>query len=576
MSERAAQPTDAPAFQVLARRYRPQSFDQVVGQAPVVRTLTNALAAGRIAHAYLFCGTRGVGKTTMARLLAKALNCGQGPGTDPCNDCPSCREIAAGGSVDVLEIDGASHNKVDDVRDLQESLSYQPVRDRYRVVIIDEVHMLSRSAFNALLKTLEEPPPHVVFVLATTELEKIPATILSRCQHFTFRRIPRQELRAHLESVAGAEKLDLSRESLDLVARVASGSLRDALSALDQLVSFCGPSMADEEVEAVLGALPAARVDALLEAVATGDAPAALGALRASEDRGDDPARFAEALLARLRDLAVLKAAGADSGLVEATAEERDELSALAGRFGEDDLIRLFQMAAQLEPALRHSRQPRTLLELTALKMVKARGLTPLAELAASLGGGGTMGGAPAGGGRPGGATRGGGPPPGRTARQAAPHAPPPSAAPASPPPAGAVDLAPLRAAVESVKPAVAAFLDHAEGRMADGHLLLTFQPRHSFFKKSVELPGNLEALQRAVRDVLGPDMGVHLGLEERTGSEPEAPPAETDSDRRQRLLEAARSEPAVRSLASVFGAEIVDIKPLDPEAEPPPQESEP
>jgi DNA polymerase-3 subunit gamma/tau len=365
-------------FQVLARRYRPQTFAEVVGQDTIVRTLTNTIRAERIAHAYLFHGTRGVGKTTMARLLAKALNCEQGPTAEPCNTCSSCTEITAGGAVDVLEIDGASHNRVDDVRDLQESLTYQPVRDRYRVIIIDEVHMLSRSAFNALLKTLEEPPSHVVFILATTELEKIPATILSRCQHFTFRSIRRGDLLKHLENIAGKEKLSLTSRSLTMVARQASGSVRDALSALDQVVSFCGKDADEEDVEAVLGALPATRVDELLQHIAEANAAGALTALRSSEDRGDDPVRFAEALVGRLRDLSVLAAVGQDAGLVEAGEEELLELDAMASRLGEDALLRLFQIAVNLGPALRHSRHPRILLELTAHKMLMAAHLPTL------------------------------------------------------------------------------------------------------------------------------------------------------------------------------------------------------
>ncbi|MFQ5669673.1 MAG: DNA polymerase III subunit gamma/tau [Acidobacteriota bacterium] len=558
---------DPAGFQVLARRYRPQSFSQVVGQDPIVRTLTNAVESDRVAHAYLFCGTRGIGKTTMARLLAKALNCESGPTSQPCNQCASCREIAAGRAVDVLEIDGASHNRVDDVRDLQESLSYQPVRDRRRVVIIDEVHMLSRSAFNALLKILEEPPVHVVFVLATTEFDKIPGTILSRCQHFRFRRIRRQDLIRQLEQVASAEKIQLERPTLALVARQASGSLRDALSALDQLVSFCGTSIDPDAAEALLGALPPSRVDDLLRSVAAQDAPGALRALQVSEERGDDPFRFAEALLARLRDLSVLRAAGKDTDLVDADPEERQALLELTGSFAEDDLVRLFQMAAQLEPTLRHTRHPRTLLELTALKMVHATGLTPLADLVTRLGGGA---------------------PGGTGDRAPAPSAPPALPRKAAPPPRptdalrarpaprpGGLDMDRLRAAVEEKRPAVAAFLEHAEGSLDGDRILLSFRPRHSFFKKSVDLPANRAALEAAAERTLGRKVEIRLELAEREKGPP-PPPAETPQHRRERLLEQAGGQKAVRAVAQIFGAQIADIQPLDPGSPTPPPENEP
>lgn len=553
-------------FQVLARRYRPQLFPEVVGQDTIVRTLTNAITGNRIAHAYLFHGTRGVGKTTMARLLAKALNCAQGPTHEPCNTCDSCREVTGGTAVDVLEIDGASHNRVDDVRELQDSLNYQPVRDRYRVVIIDEVHMLSRSAFNALLKTLEEPPGHVIFILATTELEKIPATILSRCQHFTFRRISRADLHSHLQKIAGLEKLTISANSLSMVARHAAGSVRDALSALDQVVSFCGTEADDTDVEAVLGSLPAARVDELLLHITGGNPGGALSTLRSAEDRGDDPARFAEALLARLRDLSVLAAVGADTDLVEAGEEERREMAAMAEKVGEDALVRLFQMASQLEPALRHSRHPRMLMELTALKMVRAADLTPLSELAARLAAPGGAAPSPATGSGAGARRRPSPPAPGTAkapaGKQPAPATKPPRAT-ATAPTGSPLDMDRLRAAVESRRPAVAAFLEHAEGTLTDGVLNLTFQPRHSFFKKSVEMPANVEALQQAMEEVLGNGVTLRLGLAEKDLPAP-APAPEKEADQRRRLLDDAKTQPAVRSLRNVFGAEIVNIQPAD------------
>ncbi|MFQ5766521.1 MAG: DNA polymerase III subunit gamma/tau [Acidobacteriota bacterium] len=568
-------PPGTEPFQVLARKYRPQVFADVAGQQPIVQTLENAISTGRITHAYLFCGTRGVGKTTMARIVAKALNCDRGPTPAPCNRCPSCREIALGHSIDVLEIDGASHNKVDDVRNLQESLTYKPVRDRYRVIIIDEVHMLSRSAFNALLKTLEEPPGHVVFVLATTEMDKIPATILSRCQQFGFRRILRKDLAEVLARIARCENLKISSGSLDLVARHAAGSLRDGLSALDQLVSFCGSEIQDDQVETVLGLLPARRLDDLLQAVASGDAAAALKVLQDAEDRGDDPSRLADTLLARFRDLSVLAAAGEKTDLVEAGEAERRELAALARAFQPDALVRLFQMAARLQDALRHSRQPRILLELTALKMVQAADLTPLAEIAASLkdslgpaGGSGSASGrrsAPA-----------AGPIPAPRLQPVPTGSVPPHPAGgtgSSPPGSSPADLSRLRSEVEGRRPAVAAFLEHAVGRLENSTLHLEFQPQHSFFKKSVEMPANMEALTAAARKVFGENTSVRLGLAARStpeasGPDPSSRPAVQRQERPQALLEKAREQPAVRALQEIFGAQVTEIQPLEPDGD--------
>ncbi|HEY7513641.1 MAG TPA: DNA polymerase III subunit gamma/tau, partial [Vicinamibacteria bacterium] len=240
-------------YLVLARKWRPQTFDEVVGQGTVTRTLKNALASGRIGHAFLLSGARGVGKTTTARILAKALNCAKGPTADPCGECDSCREITTGTSLDVQEIDGATNNSVDQVRELRESARYNPARDRFRIWIIDEVHMLSTGAFNALLKTLEEPPPRVKFIFATTEYHKLPDTILSRCQQYDFRMIPARDIQAHLRAVAAGEKIKISDEALARIARAAEGSARDALSLFDQVLSFSGEEVRDEDISALLG-----------------------------------------------------------------------------------------------------------------------------------------------------------------------------------------------------------------------------------------------------------------------------------------------------------------------------------
>ena len=293
------------AYLVLARKWRPRTFEEVVGQSTVTRTLKNALASGRIGHAFLLSGARGVGKTTTARILAKALNCAKAaaPTPEPCGECPSCAEIAAGTSLDVQEIDGATHNGVEQVRELRESARYNPARDRFKIWIIDEVHMLSTGAFNALLKTLEEPPPRVKFIFATTEYHKIPDTILSRCQQYDFRLIPAAELQAHLRRVAQGEGVRVSDEALARIARAAEGSARDALSLFDQVLSFSAEEVKDEDIQALLGLIDRELLLAASRAVAEGDSRALLELVERLSDYGADPRNFARELLLHFREI---------------------------------------------------------------------------------------------------------------------------------------------------------------------------------------------------------------------------------------------------------------------------------
>nr|MBI3613485.1 DNA polymerase III subunit gamma/tau [Nitrospirota bacterium] len=318
-------------YVVLARKWRPQQFDDVVGQEHVARTLTNALTAGRIAHAYLFAGPRGVGKTTMARLLAKALNCQTASTATPtaCGQCESCQEIAQGIAVDVMEIDGASSRGINEIRELRERINYAPLKGRRRVYIIDEVHMLTNEAFNALLKTLEEPPPHVVFIFATTELHKVPATIQSRCQQFLFRRLSRREIVVRLELIAKREGFALSSSGLVMIAQAADGSLRDALSLLDQAVAFGGPSITDEELRQLLGVIDRRQMTELFEALAQREANGALTVIRSLSRQGQDLRQLCGMILEWLRHLTVAKVCGTAATEEEAGLAEGQPRSAL-------------------------------------------------------------------------------------------------------------------------------------------------------------------------------------------------------------------------------------------------------
>ncbi|MCW5797295.1 MAG: DNA polymerase III subunit gamma/tau [Nitrospira sp.] len=361
-------------YQVSARKYRPGTFDDVIGQSHVVQTLMNSIASKRIAHAFLFSGTRGVGKTTVARILAKALNCEQGPTGSPCNTCVNCQEITQGTSVDVVEIDGASNTSVDDVREIRENVKFTPFRGQYRVYIIDEVHMLSNSAFNALLKTLEEPPSHVVFIFATTEIHKIPATILSRCQHYNFRRISKAEIVQRLRHVADQDDLTIEDRSLMALARASEGSMRDGLSLLDQVIAFGGKTIRHQDLETLLGAVPQERVRAMVEAVISQDSAEALQVIAGLLDQGHDVRAYCADVVEYVRNMlvaAVVPAGPELRGLIEATDEDLTQLARDAKQFSVEHLQELFRLWAAAEDHLRVSAHPRFVLETAAVRATR-------------------------------------------------------------------------------------------------------------------------------------------------------------------------------------------------------------
>jgi len=367
-------------YLVLARKYRPQTFAEMTGQEHVVRTLSNALARGRLAHAFLFTGPRGVGKTTAARLVAKAVNCEKGPTANPCGTCVACVEITEGRSVDVIEIDAASNNGVDNVRDIVEGVKYRPARDPYKVFVVDEVHMLSTGAFNALLKTLEEPPDHVLFVLATTDVHKVPETIVSRCQRFDFRRLDLRQIADQLRKVSGAEGMKLSDASLALVARAAEGGMRDALSLLDRVRAACGDEPGDEAVAEALGVVDAAAVARIAFAMVRRDGAGLLVEVAALHERGLEMRRVAEELVRFLRDATVARLApGVPLDLPEA---ELKDVEALAAAADPAQLARLFDLVQRSVTEVKLADQPRYALEVALLKGAV---LAPGADVAALL-----------------------------------------------------------------------------------------------------------------------------------------------------------------------------------------------
>jgi DNA polymerase-3 subunit gamma/tau len=367
-------------YQVLARKWRPQTFEEVVGQEPITRTLQNALAAGRVAHAFLFSGPRGVGKTSVARILAKALNCEAGPTPHPDNTCQICREITNGSSLDVLEIDGASNRGIDEVRDLREKIKYLPTQGKYRVYIIDEVHMLTKEAFNALLKTLEEPPAHAIFVLATTEVHKVPVTILSRCQRYDFRRIPTGLIQAHLAKLAQQEGWQIDPEGLALVARAAEGSLRDAQGFLDQVVTFGGDGVSAPEIARILGVTDRRALLGALTAIIDRKGPDLLNLIEELYNQGHDLGRFYQDLILYARHLLVAGLHPEARHLAAVADTEWDELTRLANRTPAVHLHNLLSVLLQGEEDMKRAPQPRLALEVLLLRVIHLEPVLPLAE----------------------------------------------------------------------------------------------------------------------------------------------------------------------------------------------------
>jgi DNA polymerase-3 subunit gamma/tau len=377
------------SYQVLARKYRPQRFDDVVGQEVVTRTLRNAIASGRVAQAFVFAGSRGCGKTTTARILARALNCVKGQTPEPCGECDACIEIAQGRDLDVLEIDAASHTGVDNIREVViAGLAFPPARDRYKVFIIDEVHQLSSASFNALLKSIEEPPPHAVFMMATTELHKIPDTILSRSQVFEFRTISPKAIADQLRRITQSEQIDASDAALALVARAAEGSMRDAQSALDQVIAFAGKTIGVDDVSTVLGLVGRDLLMDLVDAVVAEDAPAAFALADRAVESGTDLRLVCRELSQLVRDMMIIAVDPARAAEGELPADERERLTALSREFSREDLMRAFDLLSTAEQEIRNTSQPRYYFEMILLRWMHQRKLVPLSDLLEQLGGG--------------------------------------------------------------------------------------------------------------------------------------------------------------------------------------------
>ena len=572
------------AYQVLARKWRPQRFDDVIGQQAVTRTLRNAIASGRIAQAFVFAGSRGCGKTTTARILARALNCVKGPTADPCGTCDACVEIAQGRDIDVLEIDAASHTGIDNIREVViAGLTIAPARDRYKVFIIDEVHQLSTPSFNALLKSIEEPPAHVVFMMATTELHKIPDTILSRSQVFEFRTIATKAIVEQLRMIAGAEKIEVGDDSLALIARAAEGSMRDAQSALDQVLAFSGQTVSLDDVTTVLGLVGRDLLFDLIEAVADEDGPRAFALADRAVESGHDLKLVCRELTRVVRDIMMVMVDPARAGEGDLAEGERARLTALSGRFSREDLMRAFDLLAKCEQDIRVAAHPRYHFEMAMLKWMHLRRLVPLADLLEQMGSGRPALPAPVASPAP--IRRGGpsGPPPvgepkGSPLRTAAPAAGEPKGSPlrTAAPPASAPVTTPTSqlkdALLAEIRSGKAFFYNtviaQAQSIEVSGDkVTFAFLPTHRALREQLEQ--NRAWIEAAAERVAGRKIAVlsvqvETGAPAANGAKPAADAPEPPSSNGKRDLKAeAMASAAVQAVLDVFPGEIKDVEEL-------------
>ncbi|MEN6533929.1 MAG: DNA polymerase III subunit gamma/tau [Bryobacteraceae bacterium] len=537
-------------YQVIARKYRPQSFAELVGQDHVKTTLENAIRQNRIAHGYILSGQRGTGKTTVARILARCLNCVDGPTSTPCGTCASCVEIAAGNAPDVIEIDAASNRGINEMRELRENVRYRPARDRYKVFIIDEAHQITSEAFNALLKTLEEPPEWVVFVLCTTEAHKIPATIASRCQHFSFRSIDFDDVIGRMDYICREEKIQADAGVLAVLAQAGDGSVRDSLSALDQAIACCGTELKEADVRALLGAFSLDSLGGVTEALRQSDPAAMLSVVDELERNGHNLQQFCRELSRYLRNLVVAKIAGESTRLIAATPDERKRLAEIAAAFSEEDLTRYLQIALDLYGELQRSLQPRLHMEIGLLRMVHAGRLMPIEEALAIAGGA-----APA-------------PvqsaPQTRTPRpqKAAPEsraqaAPRPAAPPAANPSAGGGDWrSKLIVAFRELGMSFTAdAIEHSEVTEASGELRFLTPKEFKLSMKDADI-------RRALAHLGAPSMRFKVTIGESAPDAPEsaapAPPPDEDEEKNRAL-----SHPEVQRFRDIFGGEVRTVRNL-------------
>jgi DNA polymerase-3 subunit gamma/tau len=546
------------SYLVLARKWRPQGFDDLVGQEPITNILRNAISQGRIAHAYLFSGPRGVGKTSSARILAKALNCKEGPTPVPCGVCDSCTAITDGSSVDVIEIDGASNNSVDDIRDLRERVKYAPSGGRYKVYIIDEVHMLSGSAFNALLKTLEEPPSHVIFVLATTEMKKIPATVLSRCQHMPFRRISSNIIRARLKAISDSEEISISPAALALVARAADGSMRDSLTVLDQIASFSS-DITEENVKDLLGIADFGLLAGVSRALIAGNRKELIESVDLLSEQGADIRSFARELVQFFRDLLVASIMRNPEEVLDLSAEELAAVKGITSSTSEDQLTLMLSEIMKAETDVRLATSPRLALEMALIRASFLSTVKPLKEVIARLDRYRTV--MPS---RPCGEAE-----QGIMVPDVGGHSPEDSLQeidtaeeekeePASQPlpkqpPAAQSDAGEERSAwertVARIDPPLASKITHAAAEFREDTLLLTLDGGHAVFEDAIRK--NLKDIEKVLAEETGRNISIRLSaLQKKAG-------------RRKGLKEKVMEEPLIKEALELFEGRVVDISPI-------------